>query len=126
MVGVLLTSDSIDRYRYLHTLRRQEYAEPEKMLMLAVLEDALKSLQKQIRAANRQGQKVCREVEEWLFIDASDGIFSFSSICDTLELSPACIRNSVLAWKKRNLPVREAKIAGRFVAPLAPSRETIF
>jgi hypothetical protein len=55
--------------------------EPEKALMLAVLEDAITCIQK--------GKRWFRETVDWIVTDDDDWLFSFNNICETLCLDPA-------------------------------------
>jgi hypothetical protein len=58
---------------------------PETALMYAVLEDAFFCFQGGI---NQQA----RRAEKWFFSDDSKSLFSFVSICETLEIQPEHIR----------------------------------
>ena len=41
-------------------------AQPEKRLMLAVMEDAIATFQKSVPGANRRQRRLLRETEEWI------------------------------------------------------------
>ena len=49
---------------HLETRRRKSYLEPEKKLMLAVLEDAVACFQRYLLARNGKGKRRFREAEE--------------------------------------------------------------
>ena len=53
--------------------------EPERRLMLAVLEDAVRCFQKYLLAEDERGQALFREAEAWLMDSQSDGFFSCHS-----------------------------------------------
>jgi hypothetical protein len=71
--------------QYFETLRRKTL-EPEKKLMLAVLEDAVGCFLKYLRAENRTGKTLFRDAEEWIWEENSDRLISFENICDAFEL----------------------------------------
>lgn len=75
---------------------------PEKRLMLAVLEDAIASFQRnfiQARAAAREGED--GDVEHWLDSDDMTWPFSFASICQALDMEPEYLRRGLHSWRDR-------------------------
>jgi hypothetical protein len=91
---------------YFLSLHRREFIEPEKKLMLAILDDALKCLVTQVHAKARRGQKLFRLAEEWLLSDTEDWIFSFRNVCEALGISSSYLRKCVLTWKREQLAMR--------------------
>lgn len=83
---------SLDACRDFQALQRGEPAEPEKKLMLAMLEDALRCREKYRHAKDRRGKKFFLEAEEWLLCEAEDWIFSLGNVCEALGLNPGYIR----------------------------------
>ncbi len=75
--------------------------QPEKRLMLAVLEDAVGSFQKYVWARDRAGQRLLAEVEEWFESDDLDWPYSFVNVCNALELESEFIRGGLRRWKQR-------------------------
>jgi len=73
--------------------------EKEEALMLAVLEDAIECFQKYLFAQNERGKRSFQEAEDWILEKNSDWLFSFHSICETLELNPDYLRQGLLRWK---------------------------
>src|SRR3954468_8093699 len=67
---------------------------PEKRLLVAVLENAIKSY----RTFRFTGGRRVMKVEEWIFSDDDNDTFSFRSICDILGLSPSRIRQLLRTW----------------------------
>lgn len=65
---------------------------PETMLIYAVLNDAIRSFQKQFAAKSRSAQRAAAEAGAWLFSDDDRALFSFISLCDLLGLEPEFIR----------------------------------
>jgi len=93
---------------YLDTLRPRESLEPEKRLMLAVLEDAVGSFKKYLFARDRKSRALFREIEEWILEKENGWIFSFKNTCEALGLDPGYVRQGLLRWKEKEL----AKQAG--------------
>jgi hypothetical protein len=85
--------------QYWETFARKRDLEPEKRLLLAVLDEAIRCYRSQIFIGGRR----FTEVENWLFSEDVDDTFSFRNICDVLNLSPSRIRQSLRTWKP---PVR--------------------
>lgn len=104
--ALLFQPDSSDAYDYIFTLHRKGFAEPERGLLLAVLEDALRCLKQYAHAKDAQGEKLFREAEEWLLDEDEDWIFSFSSICEVLGLNRSYIRKQAASWKQETLASR--------------------
>ncbi len=80
--------------------------EPEKELMLAVLEDAVRCFQKYLFAQHSKGKTMFQEAEQWIFEENSDWLFSFENTCELLGMDPCYVRQGLLRWK-------EAKMAER-------------
>lgn len=106
---------------YLESLRRSAL-EPEKSLLLAVLEDAVACFQKYSVAQDPRGKEMFREAEHWIMQAKNGWLFSFDNVCDLLGLDPAYLRQGLRCWQKRTVQGEETVIPG---APLArkPRRE---
>lgn len=89
--------------QYLETFSRKTHLEPEKRLMLAVLEDAIQCFQDNVSARNGRKKKLFDEAEEWILETNSDWIFSFESICEVLGFNPEYVRHGLLRWKENKL-----------------------
>ena len=107
----IMTDDTSMLQYYLDTFRRSQHLEPEKLLIAAILEDAVQEYRKYIRAHDADGKKRFREVEEWIMRGGNDWIFSFDSVCDLLGLDPDYVRRGVLDTIGR--PVQEEKSVHR-------------
>jgi hypothetical protein len=81
--------------QYWETFARKRDLEPEKRLLLAVLDEAIRCYRSQIFVGGRR----FTEVQSWLFSEDIDDTFSFRNICDVLNLSPSRIRQSLRTWK---------------------------
>ena len=89
--------------QYLETFHSKVSLEPEKRLMLAVLQDAVSCFQKYLSARDQKGKALFREIEEWILERDSSRIFSFESICEALELNPRYVRQGLMRWKEKEL-----------------------
>ncbi len=89
--------------QYLATTQRKFPSQPEKKLMLAILEDAVVSFQKFLFAQNGRRKTLFREAEEWLFQDNGQWVFCFETICDALGFNADYLRKGLIEWKQREL-----------------------
>jgi len=65
---------------------------PEHRLMIAVLDNALQSLEKYRFATKRRGRRLFGEVTQWLLAEETDWPFSFECICAVLDLDAQAVR----------------------------------
>jgi hypothetical protein len=99
----LLQPDILLPAQYLETFSRKTHLEPERRLMLAVLEDAILCFQDNVSARSGRKKKLFDEAEEWILETNSDWIFSFESICEVLGFNSQYIRQGLLRWKENKL-----------------------
>lgn len=110
-VSSLFQPDTLLPDQYLETFRRKAHLEPEKRLMLVILEDAIACFQKYLFARDGKGKALFREAEEWVMEEGSHWLFSFENICELLELEPGYVRQGLVRWKQKKLSERpKAKI----------------
>ncbi len=110
-VSSLFQPDTLLPDQYLETFRRKAHLEPEKRLMLVILEDAIACFQKYLFARDGKGKALFREAEEWVMEEGSRWLFSFENICELLELEPRYVRQGLVRWKQKKLSERpKAKI----------------
>lgn len=89
-------------------------AEPEKRLMLAVLEDALGLLLLDARAPAKHRRAAVREATHWLNSDDRSRPFAFAAICDLLGLEAGRVRHAIAAMRSRPAAfIRKRFQAGR-------------
>jgi hypothetical protein len=77
--------------------------EPEKTLMLAVLEDAVRCFQENHAAQCGNRKRIFQNAHAWLFKPSSDWIFSFENVCAVLGFDPQYIRRGLRGWKEKEL-----------------------
>lgn len=110
-VASLFQPDILLPTQYLDTFRRKANLEPERELMLAVLEDAIWCFQKYIFARDSKRRGLFRDAEAWIFEENSDRLFSFENICELWGLNPQYVRQGLARWKERQVADRhKAKI----------------
>jgi len=73
----------------------------EKRLMLAVLEEAVFTFQRNLHATRRRGQREFREADEWIQSTDTSWPFAFESVCHTLELDPEYLRGGLERLQRR-------------------------
>jgi hypothetical protein len=117
----LFHPDSLLPVQYFENFRRKVQTEPEKRLMLAVLEDALACFQKHFTARGGRGLRLFRETEEWIFKADSNQPFSFTNICEVVGFDPAYIREGLLKWRVRKI-AELSEMAFSQLQPMAKSQ----
>src|SRR2546427_3713621 len=75
--------------------------QPEKRLMLAVLEDAVGTFQKYVNVSSRQGRRLFSEAEEWFASPDADWPFGFVNVCQALGLDAEYLRAGLWRWRDR-------------------------
>ena len=99
-VTSLFQPDTLLPEQYLDTFRRKLHLEPEKKLMLAILEDAVACYQKYLFTRDSKGKALFHEAEEWIEEAGDASVFAFDSVCETLGLDPDYLRRGIAEWKK--------------------------
>ena len=105
-VTSLFQPDTLLPDQYLDTFRRKLQLEPEKKLMLAIIEDAVACFQKHVFARDSKGKSLFRDTEQWIFEKAGGEIFSFENVCETLRFDPNYLRRGLAQWKQQALAQR--------------------
>ena len=95
-IASLFQPDTLLSLQYFENLRRKTVLEPEKSLMLAILEDAVRSYQENLLSQQKRAKKLFADAAEWIAETGSAWIFSFESVCDALDLNPAYVRRGLL------------------------------
>ena len=83
--------------RYEAVYRRAEPAGGERRLLLAVLEDGIRTLLKYARATHGRAFNLRREALTWLTMAERRDVFAFENICETLGIDAMRLRQRVLA-----------------------------
>ena len=117
-VTSLFQPDTLLPDQYLDTFRRKLHLEPEKKLMLAILEDAVACFQKYLLARDSKGKAQFHDTEAWVFQRDDSGVFSFDIVCETLGLDPDYLRRGLAQWQRQ----RVAQQTQAQVIQLRPAR----
>jgi hypothetical protein len=103
----LFQPDTLLGFEYREGLRRKIPLEPEKCLMLALLEDAVTCFKKNLFARSASGKELFQEAEDWILEEQSTDLFSFNHVCESFSLEPASMRQRLLRWKEHQLSERQ-------------------
>jgi hypothetical protein len=76
------------------------HLQPEKRLMLAVLEDAVTTYQRYAISTQRDEREDFAEVVRWFTAADQRWPFSFRNICEALGLEPDRLRHGLAAWRE--------------------------
>jgi hypothetical protein len=101
-IASLFQPDTLLSAQYFDNLRRKSLLEPEKRLMLAILEDAVSRYQDNLLSQDKRGKRLFADAEDWFVETGSDWIFSFENVCEALGFNPAYVRQGLLRWKEKN------------------------
>lgn len=102
----MLEPDTVSLHQYLDSWRGSGALEPEKRLLLAILQDAVELFQKYAFPQSRKAESLFRETQSWFFENDSEWPCSFVSICEVFGFSPDYLRRGLLRWKARALRER--------------------
>ena len=114
-IGSLFQPDTLLGEDYAANFRRKIPLEPERTLLLAVLEDGIRCFQENLFAVNGKRRTLFDEAKEWLFSDDANGFCSFVSICTMLNLEPNYIRRGLREWEARERKALHKKAQGALV-----------
>lgn len=102
----LLQPDTLLPMQYFAALRRKAVQEPERRLVIAVLEDAVDCYQKYLGAKDRKGAQLFSDAEEWFLSSERSWPFAFENVCDLLGMNAEYLRRGLAGWKERALVAR--------------------
>jgi hypothetical protein len=106
--------------QYFAAFRREAGLERERLLMLAVLEDAIDCFQKHAHSRDPRGRQMYEEAREWVTSPDRTWLFSFENVCDTLEISAEYVRRGLREWREKNQHGRRPRV----LVPAAPSDDS--
>ncbi len=99
----LLQPDTILPAQYYGNLKRKAIHEPERRLVIAVLQDAVDCFQKHLRARDRKARQLFVDAQEWIASEDRSWPFSFENVCDLLQINAQYLRVGLTKWKEREL-----------------------
>lgn len=74
---------------------------PEKFLIAAILEEAVKTYMTNAPSKSRREKRLFDEVEMWMTQEDQSWIFSFENCCLAVGLEPDYVRRGLREWKVR-------------------------
>jgi hypothetical protein len=86
--------------------------QPEKRLMLAVLEDAVATLQRGAAATRRGAARELEEVRAWFASDDTGWPYAFVNVCHVLGFEPSYLRRGLEEWLAA---IRQPGMGGKVV-----------
>lgn len=96
----LFGPDTLVPAQYFDRIGSDAAFQPEKRLMLAVLEEAIATFQRHAIANTRRSERLMEEVEEWVAGVEGEWPFSFENICAALDLDAEYLRAGMARWKE--------------------------
>jgi hypothetical protein len=109
-VAFIFEPDVLASDQFHAMLQANRASDPERRLMVAMLEDAVSCLAKDPRSCARQQRKAFEEAHSW--VNAQDGeewVFSFANVCEMLGFDPAYLRRGLNRWSAVNQSSAGAK-----------------
>lgn len=111
-IGSLFQPDTLLGEDYAANFRRRVPLQAERILLLAILEDGLRSYQENLFAPGGKRRTLFEEAKQWLFSDDDTWFCSFVSICAVLSLDPSYIRRGLRQWEAKAQKSARAKQRG--------------
>jgi hypothetical protein len=102
--------------QYLSTYQRRFHLDPERVLMLAILQDAIVCFQECLGATCKRKITLYMDAEQWIFDSESSYLFSFENICEALGFDAGYLRQGLIRWKEAALEKNKGKQSGKRLA----------
>ena len=102
-VESLFQPDILISPQYQATHRRRFHLQPERALMLAVLEDAIVCFQDNLGATCAREKSRYLDAEQWVLDEDKSYLFSFDNVCEALGFEAAYLRQGLMRWKEAEL-----------------------
>jgi hypothetical protein len=97
----LFQPDTLLFTQFFDDRRSKAGREPEKRLMLAVLEDAIHCFQENHAVRRGKKKRLFDNVQSWLFEASRGWVFGFENICSVLEVNPEYVRKGLIQWQEK-------------------------
>jgi hypothetical protein len=92
--------DILVEYQYQSTYRRRFHLDPERVLMLAVLQDAVVCFQDNVSATCKRKQAMHHDAAAWIESTDRSYFFSFENVCSALGYDAEYMRQGLMRWKE--------------------------
>lgn len=102
-VMTLFQPDILVGAQFQTTFQRRFHLDPERVLMLAVLQDAVVCFQENVAAKCKRKQTMHLDAEAWVLNKDRSYLFSFENICEALGYDASYMRDGLLRWKRTRL-----------------------
>ncbi|MGH8007342.1 MAG: hypothetical protein ACREQ3_10060 [Candidatus Binatia bacterium] len=102
----MIEADLIVPSQFFDRVKAERSSQPEKRLMLAVMEDAISTFQKSVYGITRRQRRLLKETEEWIGSADIAWPFSFENICAALDIEADYLRTGLKRWKRTLLDRR--------------------
>jgi|SRR6185295_17315221 len=102
--GELFEPDALLPTEFFATFRPEGGCERERLLLFAVLADAVECYQKY--AHDPRSREAFAETEEWLNSEDRSSLFAFETLCDALGIEPGYLRRGLREWRNRQAAAR--------------------
>ena len=99
----LFQSDVLAPEQYYATFHRRLHLSPERILMLAILNDAVSCFQCYVGSRHEGKRRLHLEAETWFLDEDRLHAFSFENVCDALGLNASFLRRGLMRWKAQAL-----------------------
>ena len=97
---MIFQPDILIEAQFQSSQRSRFHLDPERVLMLAVLQDAVVCFQEHVLAKCKRKQSLHREAEDWISNTDRSYLFSFENVCETLGFDAQYMRDGLLRWKR--------------------------
>jgi hypothetical protein len=87
--------------QYQATFRSNAHLEPEKELMMAVLQDAVACFYKHRQSSDTKGKRLYSTTRDWILSESEDWLFSFKNVCEALGLAPRFVRRAIMQLEEQ-------------------------
>jgi len=95
--GKLFEPDTLLPTQFYAMFKNSQCREPERRLMVAILEDAVSCVSTDLHRCNLRQRKQYEEAKAWVTTDdESEWIFSFKNICEVLGMDPSYLRHGLI------------------------------
>lgn len=101
-VGDGLEPDLMLPEQFFGAMRRSSNQNGERRLMAAVLQEGIETFQKYAQARDPEGRELFEDARAWILARHDQDLFSFTTVCATLELDPDCLRGGLFRWLERH------------------------
>jgi hypothetical protein len=104
----LFQADPVSNHQFFANFKKVSL-EPERLLMLAVLEDAIKCVEKYAKVKSERNRKAFDETIDWIRTQNDEWLFSFDNVCDALDFNAGRLRDALLQMVVGRRRIRTAE-----------------